>query len=213
MADPHGAVDGAAADGRTADGEDVSRLAFAPPGWRQGWPCVMQVNRPAENPVADARAAVAATDLAQHKFRRVAPPVDGAIRLRHRPDACVPRGNALRLKSALAETLKRLHDTGDSRLRHLVAIEARFRRRAHGKLAARPHRPGVHLRFRLKDGHAPARRVLEDRPIQRRRPAIAPDAWMDDETGQSTPHRLRNRPLQERRDDAHPARTAAPPLR
>jgi len=85
--------------------------------------------------------------------------------------------------------------------RDFDAVQAGLLRRAHGKGLARPDRAGVHLGFGLQHGDAPFAFAVLDRPVERRRAAVADDAGMHDQAGVPAPDRFWNRAAQIGRDD------------
>ena len=166
---------------------------------------VEQVHAGSAHLVLDARRAVRRADLAQHRRRSVGMPVDGAIPLAHQRPQAAARGRARRgerqRRLAPRQAFERQPQRDDRRLRDFVAIEAALGRVAHREFDARPDVAGVHVRVRLERGDAPRGFAVDDRPVERRRSAVADDPGMNDDAAMPAPDGIRDAPLQERRDD------------
>ena len=84
---------------------------------------------------------------------------------------------------------------------HLMAVETALARLAHPEGAARPHVAAVDLVARLQHGHAPAIGLELDRPVERRRAAVAHGAGVHDQAAVPGGDRGRDDRLQHRADD------------
>ena len=102
---------------------------------------------------------------------------------------------------APAELRQRFANAGDRSLGHLAAIEAALGREAHRKFRVRPDRAGVHFGHRLQHGNAPLALAFLDRPVERRRPAVAGRTGVDDRARDAGPDVLGDGAFQERRDN------------
>ena len=87
------------------------------------------------------------------------------------------------------------------RLGDFVAVEAALGCVAHRKVDRRPDSPASISPFASQRGDAPCRLAVHDRPVERRRPAVAANARMDDDAAVLPPDRFGNCALEERRDD------------
>ena len=201
IADPHRPIGGGATDRGPAPGDDRSRLAGQPRRRAR----VVQEDRAVAQYVLDARGAVRAQHLAQDRFAIVLTPIDLAVDLlAGRALGATGLGPYLlrrRRTFALFDPLQGLKHRLDGRIGHLVAIKAGFARLAHRKSGRRPDRAGIHLGLGLQHGDAPTRLLVQDRPVKRRRTAIPGNAGMHDKAKMLAEDALRDRALQERRQD------------
>ena len=117
--------------------------------------------------------------------------------------ACAPLaaiGRHRRVSLARLQPRQRFVNAFERGVGDFATVEARFRRRAHGKFAPCPNRPAIHFVARLDQSDAPALLALQDRPIERRRPPVAANAGVNDQTAHAAPDVARYRALEERRD-------------
>ena len=200
--DPHRAVDGRPADGAGALGDDLPRA----PAQRPLRVRAEEMELGALDRVQDPRVAFGRADLAQDGLRGVGIPVDGPHVLGHqraglagrRPGAELGRR---RRAGAVGDPAHRLDERLDRGPPHLVSVQAALAHLAGAEGTRRPHRAGVGLAVGLEDRDAPCRRAELDRPVQRRRPAVAPRAWVHDQAAMLRPDRLRDHRLEHRADD------------
>ena len=101
----------------------------------------------------------------------------------------------------MLQPLERLEHRRDCRLGDLVAVEAALARRPHREAGLGPHIARVHLGVGLQYCHAPLAFAPQDRPVERRRPAVALDARMHHEAEMVTPHGFRDGAPEIGRDD------------
>jgi len=153
----------------------------------------------AEQLVGNAGETVGGIQLGQHAGGAVRMPGDGAIRLFHQRVGLAR--HALGFEIWLFFPADRSIHRPHRRLGHFIAIDRRLARRAHRESRQCPDRAGVHLRFGLQHRHAPFADAVLDRPVERRRTAVADDARMHDQAKVARPDRFGYRPLQERRQD------------
>ena len=202
MRDPHGAVDGRAADRAVARGDDVPRTAAeAALGIH-----VEQEELDAGDRVEHAGMTLGGADLADHGGGRVAAPVDRAVGLLDQ--RAQPAGHVRivvvereRLEVTAREVVDREHQHLDRGAAHLVAVDAALANRPHAELAGLPDVAGVGLLDGLEHGHAPLLHAELDRPVERRGTAVAVRTRMDDEAGVLAPHRLGDELLEHRAHD------------
>ena len=199
-ADPDRTVDRGAQQGVVAARHHLARRAVH---WQRLGVAIEQVARHAKQRVQHAGAAVGGAQLAQHGGGVVARPVDGAVALAHQGLPAAARVGLRRGRRRGAVRLEVRHGAQHGARRgrgHLLAVEAGLGGRGHRKSLGGPHRAGVHLGHGLQHGRAPGGLAVQDRPVQRRRPAVARDARVHDQAGQRAPHRLRNGALEKRGD-------------
>src|ERR1700722_19820494 len=197
LTDPHRAVPSSAANGAVTAGDDRTRPA------RQVHlrPRVEQSEAAIEQAIFDARKTVGGMDLAQDGCGLIAAPIDGTLRLPQQrlptvPSFSIAVGQRTQTRRGTGE--RRAH-RGDGAFGHLVAIQAALARGAHRKRSAGPDGPGVQFALRLQNRDSPAPYPPQDRPVERRRTAIARRPRMYNEAQKPLPERRRNRALQKRR--------------
>ena len=169
----------------------------------------MRVEQPARHRRTAGRARRARrrrADLAQHRARVVALPVDRAVLLPHQRPPAPARAAACRSARCAAPAAAMRCSVA----RHARAPPPRSPRGGRGstcsRRASRRSRSPRPARASsspsaLQHRHAPLALAFEDRPVERRRTAVADDARMDDRQRRLAPHRFGDRALQERRDD------------
>ena len=104
-------------------------------------------------------------------------------------------------RAAAGDLADRLHERLDRGAADLVAIQAALADLARGEGARGPHIPGVDVAAGLEHRHAPLPRPELDRPVQRRRPTVAPRAGVHDQAAMLRPDRLGDQLLEERAHD------------
>jgi hypothetical protein len=195
VADPDGAVDGRAADRAVALGDDLARGA-AQPRLAMG-------AEEAEAVIEQARVALVGVDAADDRRRRVLGPVDPPAQ--HWTLAAGDGGVGVVERFAPGLARGDLADGLDDRLDRgaadLVAVEAALAGGAHGERARGPDVAAVELVVGLEHGHAPLGRLQLDRPVQRRRAAVAHRARVDDEAAMPRPDALGDDRLEHRAHD------------
>jgi len=201
LPDPDRAVDGRAADRAMALGDDRARR----PDQRLLAVHVEEMELGAVDRVAHARMPLGGADLAYHGVRRVRAPVDRAHVLFHRRaraagDARIAVVECIRRRAG-HDLLDRLHEGVDRRAANLVAIEAALADVADRERARGPDVTAVDLAVGLEDRHAPGVERELDRPVERRRSAIAGRSRMHDQAPVARPDRLRDDLLEHRADD------------
>jgi hypothetical protein len=201
--DPQGAVDGRTQDRRLSPGDHLAGNAAAQRVFRAD---IIEVAGLAEQFIGDTGEAVGGVDPGKNVRGIVALPVDRAIGLfEQRPLAAAQRriggSERRRHEAARRKALDGLQYGARRGFAHLVAVEARFLRLTHGERLACPDRPAIHLAGRLQHSDAPGRLAFLNRPVERRRTAIADDPRMHDQAGVLLPDRGGNRPPQIGRDD------------
>ena len=165
-----------------------------------------QVERLAGDRVEHAGMALGGADPADDRGRGVGGPVDRALGLadqRPRPPAHRRVGvvEPARREARLVEAGHRVQQRADRAAPDLVAVEAALAGVARAERARAPHVAAVDLAGGLQDGHAPLPRAELDRPVQRRRPAVADRAGVHDQAAVPRPDRLGDDRLQDRADD------------
>jgi hypothetical protein len=201
LPDPDRAVDGRAADRAMALGDDRARR----PGQRLLAVHVEEMELGAVDRVAHARMPLGGADLAYHGVGRVRAPVDRAHVLLHQRaraagDARIAVVERIRRRAG-HDLLDRLHEGVDRRAANLVAIEAALADVADRERARGPDVTAVDLAVGLQDRHAPGVERELDRPVERRRSAIAGRSRMHDQAPVARPDRLRDDLLEHRADD------------
>ena len=197
--DPDGAVDGRSADRAGALGDDLARTAAQ-------YPLVMdaeEMELRALDRVEHPGVALGGADLADHAVGALRVPVDRADGLAHqraRP-AGHSRGVELGRFAAVDDPAHRLHERLDRGAADLVAIEAALPDLARAEVACGPHSAGVELAVGLEHRHPPLAHPELDRPVQRRRSAVAPRTRVHDQTAMPGPDRLGDQLLQHRAHD------------
>jgi len=137
----------------------------------------------------------------QHLFRVVMGEIEGAVvaaaERAHRWRRHVRRA---RVRLAALHHGDCIEYAGKRRLGHFIAIEARLARLPHREFAPRPDRARIQFRDRFDQRHPPARRGLEDGPVEGRWTPVAARAGMHDQAAYAPPHLLRDRAFEEARD-------------
>jgi hypothetical protein len=202
VGDPDGAVDRRPADRAVALRDDLTGRA-AQLGLAVD---AEQVELAPADRVEHARVALGGTDAADHRGGGVGAPVDRAVGLadqRPQPagDARVVVVERLARADAGGDGADRLHDRVDRGAAHFVAVQAALAGLARGERARGPDVAGVHLAARLEHGHAPLGHAQLDRPVERRRPAVALRAGVHDEAAMVAPDGLGDERLEHRADD------------
>ena len=200
--DPHRAVDGRAAHGAVPRSDDLAR----PPTQRVLAVDAEQMERLAADAVEHARVALGGADPAHDDVGLLRRPVDRALRLPdQRPrapgDARIGVVERTRRDVAGGHVADRLHDGVDGRATHLVAVQAALARLAHRERTARPDVAAVHLVRRLQHRDAPAIGADLDRPVERRRAAVADRARVHDQAAVAIGDRGGDDRLEHRADD------------
>ena len=151
-------------------------------------------------PIEYARMALRGAQAAQHGHRGVALPIDRPFALAHRRTRPRDRGR-LAARAAGGERAHGLDDSFDRGAADLVTVQAALADPARGERARRPYIAAVEHRAGLEHGDAPFALAALDRPVQRRRPAVADRSGMDHQAAVAPPHRLGNDRLEHRADD------------
>ena len=198
---PHRAVAGGATDRAVARGQQRAGLAAQP--------LVGDAAEHDQVEVADAvehaRRAVGAAQHAQHRVGRGGP-VEAAVGLFDARARAAPHLRAgivepLAAVEAALEVGDDLEQAGDGGRDDVVAIETTLADGAGGKLSRRPDRATVELGVGLQQRHAPAWRVVQDRPVERGGTAVTGRTGMDHDAQDASPDRIRNGAREHGRND------------
>ena len=207
MADPHRAIDRAAQQRWAAPRHQLARRRnrAAHHHGATGGVGVEQATGLAPEGIEHARKAIGRRDLAQHRGRVVALPVDAALGLGHQwqPPArpvcghgALGRGLPLARHKALQRPLHRNHGG----LRDFAPVHAGLGGPgAHGKRLPGPDLARVVVVHGLQHGHAPVRVAAHEHPVQRAGALVARHAGVHHQAHGARPDRLRNAPLEEGR--------------
>ena len=200
--DPDRAVDGRAADGAVAGGDDLAGAAAQ---------AALEVRAEQEevdalDRVEHARVALGGADLAHDAGGAVRAPVDRAVGLLHQRAQTAGDVRVVvverRRRVALAPVVVHgLGDGLDGAATDLMAVEAALADLAGGELARGPDVAGVGLLVGLQEGDPPLVHAELDGPVQRGRTTVALRARVDHEAAVVVPDRLRDERLQERAHD------------
>ncbi len=165
----------------------------------------VKADRQAQHHVEHAGRAVGRMHLAQHCGGVVRGPVDGPIGLSHRRPGATPRRRLQRCRG-LGLCARCQARQGQPQHRHgglgdFVPVQAALGGLAHRKAHAGPHLAAVEIAVGLDGRHAPLGFAIQDGPVQRRGPAVARDAGVDNDAAVVLPHRVGDAALEEGSDD------------